>query len=131
MTDEVEQPVQERTLVTVTPAAALQLRSVLNAQQRDGAAVRVYIAGRGSSGFQFGLALADEPDADDLLVETAGVRLVVDLVSAPLLNGARIDYIDGGSQRGFAVLVAGSGSNGGCGGGAGGCSCGRGGCGRR
>jgi iron-sulfur cluster assembly accessory protein len=116
-------------LIALTPVAVEQVRRVLREQGRDDAAVRVYIAGRTESGFQYGLALADGPDADDLLVEQDGLRLVVDLVSAPLLHGARLDFVDAGGRRGFAVIGAGSGAQGGCAGG--GCSCGRGGCGRR
>jgi iron-sulfur cluster insertion protein len=120
---------QAAALITITPVAVEQVRRVLHEQGRDHAAVRVYIAGRTDSGFQYGLALAEGPDGDDLLVEQDGLRVVVDLVSAPLLHGARLDYVDAGGRRGFAVVGAGSGAPGGCAGG--GCSCGRGGCGGR
>lgn len=114
-------------LMTVTPAAAEQVRRVLDEQQRPDAAVRVFIAGRTNEGFQYGLALADGPDADDVLVEHSGIRLVIDFVSAPLLSGARLEYLDSAEQQGFAIIASTSGGGGGCGGN---CGCGKGGCSR-
>jgi iron-sulfur cluster assembly accessory protein len=110
-------------LITITPAAAEQVRLVLAQQAQPDAAVRVFIAGRSCSGFQYGMALAGGPDADDVLVEQGGIRLIVDQVSAPLLQGARIDFVDTVMQRGFTIISAGTESGGG------GCACGRGGCG--
>jgi iron-sulfur cluster assembly accessory protein len=117
-------------LISVSDTAAEQVRQVLAAQQRPDAAVRIFIAGRTDAGFQYGLALADGADADDVLIESNGVRLVVDLVSAPLLSGARLEYVDEAGQRGFAVtaLDPAARQGGGCGGG---CACGKGGCGAR
>jgi iron-sulfur cluster insertion protein len=127
MAESAETRPQAPALIRVTAAAAAQVRSVLAAHSTPDAAVRVFIAGRGETGFQYGLAMADGPDPDDILVEHDGVRIVVDLVSAPLLSGAQLDFVERDGRRGFAILNAGSGGN--CAGG--GCSCGRGGCGRR
>src|SRR5258708_7514088 len=90
------------TLLRVPTPAADQVRTGLAAQGQPEAALRVFIAGpgRNGAGFQYGLALSDGPDGDDLVVEVAvaegSVRFVVDLVSAPFLNGALVDYVDTG-----------------------------------
>ncbi|MEX0800513.1 MAG: iron-sulfur cluster assembly accessory protein [Dehalococcoidia bacterium] len=68
------------------------------------AALRVFVAGGGCSGYQYGMALAREPDAEDLLIEASGVRLVVDPDSAPLLEGAEIDYVDDLMKAGFTIF---------------------------
>ncbi len=52
------------------------------------AGLRVFVVGGGCSGYQYGMALAREVEADDLVVEHSGVRLVVDPDSAPQLEGA-------------------------------------------
>src|SRR5947209_7261498 len=88
------------TLITVTPAAAEQVKLTLTERGKPAAALRLFISGRTCSGFQYGMAVADGPDEDDVLVEQHGVRFIVDNVSAPFLSGAEIDFVDSVMQRG-------------------------------
>lgn len=67
------------------------------------AGLRVFVAGGGCSGYQYGMALAKEFEEDDLIVEFGGVKLVVDPDSAPLLEGAEIDYVDDLMKAGFTI----------------------------
>ena len=64
-----------------------------------------------------------------MVVETSGVSILVDSDSAPMMEGAEIDYIDGLMKSGFVInnpnIQAASGC--GCGAGGGGCACGAGG----
>ncbi|WP_299965557.1 iron-sulfur cluster assembly accessory protein [uncultured Roseobacter sp.] len=57
----------------------------------DGKALRIAVDGGGCSGFQYDIAL-DEPREDDLVLEGAGQKVVVDAVSLPFLGGATIDF---------------------------------------
>jgi iron-sulfur cluster assembly accessory protein len=57
----------------------------------DGKALRVAVDGGGCSGFQYDISLA-EPAADDLVLEGAGQKVVVDEVSLPFLANAVIDF---------------------------------------
>ncbi len=57
----------------------------------DGKALRVAVEGGGCSGFQYEIEL-DEPRDDDLVLEGAGERVVVDAVSLPFLANAVIDF---------------------------------------
>jgi iron-sulfur cluster assembly protein len=65
--------------------------------------LRVFVVGGGCSGYQYGMALARDIDADDLVIEERGVRLIVDPDSAPLLEGAEIDYVDDLMKAGFTI----------------------------
>ena len=56
--------------------------------------LRVYIQGGGCSGFQYGFALENEENQDDMVVETDGVKLLVDPMSFQYLMGAEIDYLE-------------------------------------
>ena len=122
-----DQSVTSTGLITVTPAAAEQVKSVLSERARPDAVLRIFIAGKTCSGFNYGMTLADGPDADDILIEEQGVRFIVDTVSAPFLSGAQVDFIDTLTHRGFTISNpnAGSGGGCGCGNGGGGCGCGR------
>lgn len=55
--------------------------------------LRVAVAGGGCSGFQYEIRL-DDAEADDLVLEGNGQRVVVDPVSLPYLAGAVIDFSD-------------------------------------
>ena len=60
---------------------------------KDPVALRVAVSGGGCSGFQYDIRL-DRPEADDLVLERAGQRVVVDPVSLPFLSNAVIDFTD-------------------------------------
>ena len=65
--------------------------------------LRVFVVGGGCSGYQYGMALAREFDDEDLVVEHSGIKLIVDPDSAPLLEGAEIDYVDDLMKAGFTI----------------------------
>ncbi|MEH6645612.1 HesB/IscA family protein [Sulfitobacter sp.] len=59
----------------------------------DGKSLRVAVEGGGCSGFQYEIAL-DEAKDDDLVLEGAGERVVVDSISLPFLSNAVIDFTE-------------------------------------
>ncbi|QJF50961.1 HesB/IscA family protein [Roseobacter ponti] len=59
----------------------------------EGKALRVAVEGGGCSGFQYEIVL-DEPKDDDLILEGAGQKVVVDAVSLPFLTDAVIDFTE-------------------------------------
>lgn len=59
----------------------------------DGQALRIAVEGGGCSGFQYDIRL-DSPAEDDLVLERAGEKVVVDSVSLPFLQGAVIDFTE-------------------------------------
>lgn len=75
----------------VTERAFARLAEIGAAGQ--GKALRVAVEGGGCSGFQYEIAL-DEPGAEDLVLEGAGEKVLVDPVSLPFLTGATIDFSD-------------------------------------
>jgi iron-sulfur cluster assembly accessory protein len=75
----------------VTERAFARLAEIGAAEQ--GQALRVAVDGGGCSGFQYDIAL-DAPKDDDLVLEGAGQKVVVDSVSLPFLENAVIDFSD-------------------------------------
>jgi iron-sulfur cluster insertion protein len=73
----------------VTDRAFARLSEIGAASQ--GKALRIAVEGGGCSGFHYEIAL-DEPKEDDLLLEGAGERVVIDSVSLPFLTSAVIDF---------------------------------------
>ena len=55
--------------------------------------MRVAVKGGGCSGFQYEIEFG-HPEADDLVLEKAGQRVLIDRVSLPFLSDAVIDFSD-------------------------------------
>ena len=56
--------------------------------------LRVYVEGGGCSGFQYGFQLESEKLDDDVIIESNGIKLLVDSLSIQYLMGAEVDYLD-------------------------------------
>jgi len=81
-------------LIKLTSNAATKVGSLLTRQGRPNGVLRVAVVGGGCSGLQYKMDLQDSPANRDFLVETAGVRVVVDPKSALYVTGSELDYID-------------------------------------
>ncbi|MCL4845742.1 MAG: iron-sulfur cluster insertion protein ErpA [Acidobacteria bacterium] len=92
-------------MISVTPMAAEKITELLTEEQKLGAGLRVFVQGGGCSGFQYGLMIEEgEADAEaDRVIESHGVRLFVDPISARYLQGAEVDFIDNLSGGGFTI----------------------------
>ncbi len=89
-------------MITITQQAGERIRELLKEEQ-DALGLRIYVRGGGCSGYQYGMSFESKAGEDDTLVEKDGVTVIVDPQSAPLLNGAEVDYVDSIQGSGFAV----------------------------
>jgi iron-sulfur cluster assembly protein len=81
-------------LIKLTENAGSKVGTLLTKQGRPSGVLRVAVVGGGCSGLQYKMDLQDGPANRDFLVETAGVRVVVDPKSALYVTGSELDYID-------------------------------------
>src|ERR1051326_3706141 len=81
-------------LINLTPSAAKKVSSLLTKQGRPNGVLRVAVVGGGCSGLQYKMDLQDGPANRDILVETGGVRVVVDPKSALYVTGSELDYLE-------------------------------------
>src|SRR5580704_410347 len=81
-------------LVKLTASAATKVATLLTKQGRPNGVLRVAVMGGGCSGLQYKMDLQDAPASRDILVESAGVRVVVDPKSALYVTGSELDYLD-------------------------------------
>ena len=104
-------------MINVTKAAATKITELLTEENKSSAGLRVFVQGGGCSGFQYGLMIDEgEGDADDRLgVRVNGVRLFVDPISAPLSEGAEVDFVDNITGGGFTIKNPNAKSTCGCG----------------
>jgi len=89
--------------VTLTPTAADKLQKILIEKNIPDHGLRVFVAGGGCSGLQYGMAFEGEPRDMDTIVEAHGLKVYVDPVSLEYLSGASIDYVDGLMGAGFRI----------------------------
>src|SRR5256884_9056036 len=97
-----EQPnfrVGDERLIRVTSGAAHKVSSLLAKQGRPKGVLRLAVMGGGCSGLQYKMDLQDGPANRDILVETGGIKVVVDPKSALYVSGSELDYADA-LQRG-------------------------------
>lgn len=86
--------VGDERLVKLTQGAAHKVTTLLTKQGRPNGVLRVAVIGGGCSGLQYKMDLQDAPASRDILVESAGVRVVVDPKSALYVTGSELDYLD-------------------------------------
>lgn len=90
-------------LIRVTGSAAKKVQTLLTRQGRPGGVLRVAVVGGGCSGLQYKMDLQDGPQNRDILVESAGIRVVVDPKSALYVTGSELDYVEALQDGGFKV----------------------------
>ena len=105
----------QTTQITLTETAASAVSDLLKKRNLEGYALRVYVAGGGCSGFQYGMALEGNIRDTDLVFEEYGVKVVIDEISIDYLNGATIDYVDEIMGSGFKITNPNAVSTCGCG----------------
>ena len=100
--------------LTLTPAAAKRVAWIAQRQAKP-AILRLSVDGGGCSGFQYRFDLAEGPEADDMVSETDGVRLLVDPVSLDLVAGSKVDFVESLGGAAFRVENPNAASGCGCG----------------
>lgn len=101
-------------VISLAPSAAARVATIA-AKQDKPAILRLSVEGGGCSGFQYKFGLADAPEADDIIAETEGVKLLVDSVSLGLLEGSVVEYVESLGGAAFRVSNPQAASGCGCG----------------
>lgn len=90
------------TLVSLSEAAADKIKELM-AEEDEVAVLRVAVQGGGCSGFEYALGFDRGPQDGDYELTLHDVGVVVDPFSAPYLQGATIDFLDGLQESGFKI----------------------------
>jgi iron-sulfur cluster assembly accessory protein len=90
-------------MISLTESAAGKVKELLEQEGRFDIALRVAVQPGGCSGLRYAMYLDDEVTDGDLSEEQFGVRIVVDRMSAPYLQEAKVDYLDSLEQSGFTI----------------------------
>ena len=123
----------EASPLVLTSSAAKKVRELITDEGNDLLMLRIFVQGGGCSGFQYGLTFDESVEEGDTVVDTEGVRLLVDPMSVQYLMGAEIDFVEGIQGDQFVIrnpnVASGCGCGSSAGGGCGSSGCGSSGCG--
>ena len=92
-------------MLNITELAKNKIVALLEAQGRQGSALRVAIIGRGPGGFAYDLRFVENARKapDDVLVDAGAFQVFIDPASAPKLNGATLEFVEGIHESGFRI----------------------------
>lgn len=89
--------------IKVAEKAARKLANLLEQKGNTAGALRLAVIGGGCSGLQYKMDLVSGPADRDIMVESGGVRVVVDPKSALFVSGSILDFSDDLQKGGFQV----------------------------
>jgi len=91
---DIEAVESDQPTLSVTEKAARRVLSVAQREGRWDACLRVRVTAGGCDGFTYELGLEDEPDGRDEVIDSFGLRVVIDPRSAPILKGSVLEFND-------------------------------------
>jgi iron-sulfur cluster assembly accessory protein len=89
--------------VVITDAAAAKVKSLLAQEGRDDLRLRLAVQPGGCSGLIYQLYFDERTLDGDAIKDFDGVEVVVDKMSVPYLDGAKIDFADTIEKQGFTI----------------------------
>jgi iron-sulfur cluster assembly protein len=87
-------------VITLTEQAAQHVSNFL-AKRGKGIGIRLGVKTSGCSGMAYKLEFADAAEAEDMVFESHGLKVVVDPRSLPYIDGTELDYAKEGLNEGF------------------------------
>ena len=90
-------------MFSVTTKAASEIKKLLAEENIPNAVLRVRVVPGGCSGFSYEMGFDDEIEKSDEVIESDGVRVAIDELSLPYLQGGVLDFNDGLKGTGFAI----------------------------
>ncbi|SIS09689.1 HesB/IscA family protein [Williamsia sterculiae] len=89
--------------VVLSDAAASKAKALLDQEGRDDLSLRIAVQPGGCAGLRYQLFFDDRNLDGDVISDFGGVKLAVDRMSAPYVQGATIDFVDTIEKQGFTI----------------------------
>lgn len=114
MIERIEQAAVETSIISMTTSAANKVRELLTQENDPSLGLRIFVAGGGCSGLQYGMTLDEQQDGDTVIAQE-GFNVLVDEMSVGYIDGSEVDYVDSLMGAGFTVNNPNAVSSCGCG----------------
>lgn len=102
-------------VLDISDRAVRRIKELTERPEHQGLTLRLAVNGGGCSGFAYGFSFDNQTNADDVVIEKGGVKVLVDEISLDYLRGAEIDYADEMIGAAFTVRNPNAASSCGCG----------------
>ena len=90
--------------ISLTDRAAQEVKDILEQQGNpEGVKLRIYVAGGGCSGLQYGMALDENVEEGDQFFRDQEIDVVIDPMSLKYITGSIVDYVETPMGGGFKV----------------------------
>jgi len=90
-------------MFNISTKASGEIKKLLSEEDMPNGFLRVRVIPGGCSGFSYEMGFDDETEESDQVFESDGVKVAIDELSYPYLNGSTLDFKDGLNGTGFAV----------------------------
>jgi iron-sulfur cluster assembly accessory protein len=88
--------------ITVTERAAERIAQIIQ-NETENKMFRISVDGGGCSGFAYRFDLVSNAEPEDILIERASAKVLVDAISLTYLAGAEIDYVNDLMSASFKI----------------------------
>ncbi|MFZ1107007.1 MAG: iron-sulfur cluster assembly accessory protein [Rhodomicrobium sp.] len=88
-------------MIHLTESAANAVRTAIARANAPVEGLRIAVDAGGCAGLKYMMGLVARPDADDIVVESEGVKLFVDPDSLEHIEGTTVDFVSGLQSSGF------------------------------
>ncbi len=88
-------------VMTVTATAAERVKALIEGRGKPTAGIRIGVRSKGCSGLSYTLEFADKQEPMDEVVETEGIKLLIDPKASLFLIGTEMDYEEEKLKSGF------------------------------
>ncbi len=88
-------------MITLTENAIQAVKRFITGSEGGAEGLRIQISGGGCSGLQYGLKLERSATPEDTVIEYESVKVFIDPVSLPMVDGTVIDFVDSLDGSGF------------------------------
>ncbi len=89
--------------VVFSERAAAEVQAVLTRENRAGDALRIFVAGVGCSGLQYGMGIESEAGDEDTEFVQHGLRVIIDGQSLKYMVGSSVEFIEDANGGGFRI----------------------------
>ncbi|HEY6585880.1 MAG TPA: iron-sulfur cluster assembly accessory protein [Candidatus Methanoperedens sp.] len=90
-------------MIEITDAAAAELKELLEKEKKTDHGLRVFAAGSGCSGIQYGLTLEKTAKDEDAISESNGIKIFFNKDIQEDIEDFKIDFIDNEYGKGFVI----------------------------
>ena len=89
--------------IVFSERAVSEIQAVLERENRAGDALRIFVAGAGCSGLQYGMGIESEAGDDDTEFMQHGLRVIIDSQSLQYMVGSSVEFIEDPNGGGFRI----------------------------